>query len=180
MAILRVPVTNRDHAQGKESALITLVEYGDYQCPHCGMAYYIVKRIQKYFGDQLRLVFRHFPITEVHPYAEMASETSEFAGDKGHFWEMHNHLFENQSRLNPNLFEQLVQTLSLPMQEYRFAIANKVNLPKIKEDFLGGVRSGVNGTPTFFINEHRYDGSYEFENLISAIEALLAGTRLRT
>ena len=113
MAMLKVPVTSEDHAQGPESAEVTLVEYGDYECPHCGRAYPIVKQVQKHFGKRLRFVFRNFPLGEMHPHAESAAETAESAGAQGKFWEMHDLLFENQDRLGGSLYLELAQQLEL-------------------------------------------------------------------
>ena len=173
MAILKVPVTSEDHIQGEENALITLVEYGDYECSFCGMAYLIVKKVQKHFDKQLRFVFRNFPLSEVHSFAEIAVETAEFAGDYDRFWEMHDLIYENQSRLSLSLLLELTEMLGLSVRNLELAIEKKVYKPKIQKDFLGGVRSGVNGSPTFFINDHRYNGVCEFEGLVSAIDSVL-------
>src|SRR4030088_1580996 len=100
MATLKVPVTQHDHVRGPANAPITLVEYGDYECPHCGLAYPIVNQVQLSFGGRMRFVYRHFPLTEMHPLAEIAAESTEFAGAAGLFWDMHDALFENQSRVN--------------------------------------------------------------------------------
>lgn len=100
MAKLRTPVTSRDHIQGPEDAELTLVEYGDYECPSCGSAYPIVKRIQEQLGKRLRFVFRNFPLSEIHPHAESAAEAVEFSAAQGRFWEMHDLLFENQEQLS--------------------------------------------------------------------------------
>lgn len=173
MAILKVPVTKEDHIQGKENALITLVEYGDYECPHCGRAYPLVKELQKYFKENLCFVFRNFPLKEAHPYAEAAAETAEFAASHGKFWQMHDLIFENQRELGTPLFEKLVSTLKLPTKELEEALLNKTFEPKIQKDFMGGLRSGVNGTPTFYINNHRYDGMVDFDDMTLAISTLL-------
>lgn len=173
MTMLKVPVTPEDHIQGNSNALITLVEYGDYQCPFCGRAYFVVKNIQKHFGTQLRFVFRNFPLAEMHAYAEIAAEAAEFAATYKRFWEMHDLIYENQDRLNMPFLLELGKTLELPVAELEQAIVNKELAPKIRNDFLGGVRSGVNGTPTFFINDQRYNGSFEFEDLAESIESVL-------
>lgn len=173
MDTLKVPVTQEDHIQGDFNAPITLVEYGDYECPNCGAAYPIVKQIQEHFGKQLRFVFRNFPLTEVHPHAELAAETAEFSDTKGHFWEMHDLLFENQASLSISLLYELVESLKIPPQELKQALENQIFEPKVRKDFLGGVRSGVNGTPTFFINGQRQNAGYSFEELLSAIEAVV-------
>jgi protein-disulfide isomerase len=167
---LRVPVGERDHVQGGEDAPCTLVEYGDYECPHCGHAHPIVKRVQKHFGKKLRFVFRNFPLAEMHPHAESAAESAEFAGAQGKFWEMHDALFENQEQLGGALYLKLAQQLGLSPQDLRAAVEKREYLPRVKEDFTGGVRSGVNGTPTFFINGKRHDASFEYEDLVAAIE----------
>jgi protein-disulfide isomerase len=175
MATLKVPVTAEDHAQGPENAEVTLVEYGDYECPHCGRAYAIVQQVQKHFGKRLRLVFRNFPLSELHPHAEAAAEVAEFAGAQGKFWEMHDRLFENQTRLGETLFVDLGEKLGLSTIALRQALEQGTFEPRVRADFKGGVRSGVNGTPTFFINGHRHDGSFDFEMLVDAIQrAMLA------
>ena len=169
MATLKVPITAEDHTQGPEDAEVILVEYGDYECPHCGRAYPIVQQVQKHFGKRLRLVFRNFPLSEMHPHAEAAAEVAEFAGAQGKFWEMHDRLFENQPRLGDALFLDLGEKLKLSTTALRQALEQGAFEARVRADFKGGVRSGVNGTPTFFINGHRHDGSFEFETLVSAI-----------
>ena len=173
MATLRNPVTSEDHFQGPESAELTLTEYGDYECPHCGRAYPIVKRVQKHFGERLRFVFRNFPLKEMHPHAEAAAETAEFAGARGKFWEMHDLLFENQERLGGPLFMELAEKLELPATGLRQALEDKEFRIRVRGDFAGGVRSGVNGTPTFFINGQRHDGPFDFEFLVAAMDAAM-------
>jgi protein-disulfide isomerase len=171
MATLKVPVTSKDHIQGDEQAAITLVEYGDYQCPHCGHAHPIVQRIQKHFGKQLRFVFRNFPLNEIHPQAEIAAESTEFAATQDHFWEMHDGIFENQEDLSLPFLLQLAEELKLSSGDLEQALAREQFAARVKEDFLGGVRSGVNGTPTFFINGQRHDAAPEA--LTAAIESQL-------
>ena len=179
--MLKVAVTPEDHAQGPETAPVTLVEYGDYECPHCGRAYPIVKQIQKHFGKRLRMVFRNFPLSEMHPHAEGAAEAAEFAGAQGKFWEMHDLLFENQERLDEALYLALAQELELPAGTLRKALEVGTYRTRVRAEFAGGVRSGVNGTPTFFVNGDRHDGPYEFEDLVLAIdEALDTGRKAAT
>jgi protein-disulfide isomerase len=173
MASLKVPVSPDEHIQGAASAAVTLVEYGDYQCPFCGTAYPIVKKLQKKFGDQLRFVFRNFPLAQIHPFAEPAAETAEYAGAKGRFWEMHDSLYENQSRLDGALFLKLAQDLGLPADGLRDALDKHEFLPRIRQDFMGGVKSGVNGTPTFFINDVRHEGGFGYEDMEAAIKSQL-------
>ena len=173
MPTLKIPVTSEDHFQGPEHAELTLTEYGDYECPFCGRAYPIVKRVQKHFGNRLRFVFRNFPLKEMHPHAEAAAETAEFAGARGKFWEMHDLLFESQDRLGDPLFRELAETLGLSATELRQALENEEFRLRVRGDFAGGVRSGVNRTPTFFINEKRHDGPFEFDFLVVAMEAAM-------
>jgi protein-disulfide isomerase len=170
MSKLSVPVNSEDNKQGQEDAVCVLVEYGDYECPTCGEAYPIVKRLQKHFGKHLSLVFRNFPLSQMHSHAESAAETAEFAGSHDKFWEMHDLLFENQDRLEDSLFVELTQKLHLTPAKLQDALENKVFEPRVLADFAGGVRSGVNGTPTFFINDQRYNGAFDFDSLVEAIE----------
>jgi protein-disulfide isomerase len=173
MATLKTPINKSDHVRGPTTAAITLVEYGDYQCPHCGMAHPIVNQVQEYFRNSLRFVFRHFPLTEVHPLAGIAAESAEFAGAAGLFWEMHDALFENQSILSiPTIF-MIADQLRLPEVLLRNALETGQYTSKVRSDFMGGVRSGVNGTPAFFINGARHDGPYDFASLVSAIQLRL-------
>jgi protein-disulfide isomerase len=170
MATLKAPVTPEDHIQGLENAAATLVEYGDYECPHCAQAYSIIERVQKHFGKGLRFVFRNFPLNQMHPHAESAAETAEFAGAHGKFWEMHDGLFENQERLGVPFYLELAQKLSLSPAELRQSLEEGKYKSRVRADFSGGVRSGVNGTPTFFINGKRHDGPFDYESLVEAIE----------
>lgn len=174
MTTLKAAVNGDDHIQGTEKALVTLVEYGDYECPHCGRAYYIIKKLQNHFGAQLRFVFRNFPLTQIHSYAEPAAETAEFASEHNKFWEMHDLIYENQEDLNETLLLELAERLKIPAKQLPEIWEQKKYAPKIKKDFMSGVRSGVNGTPTFFINGIRYDGPASFEDLVMAIEAIEA------
>jgi protein-disulfide isomerase len=174
MAELRVAVTPKDYVQGPDDAPVTLVEYGDYQCPYCGQAYPIVKRVQKHFGKTLRFVFRNFPLREAHPHAESAAETAEYAGAHGKFWEMHDLLFENQERLGEPLYLELAKKLGLDAAAFRQSLADGQYRNRVDSDFTGGVRSGVNGTPTFFINGERHDGPFDYDTLSHAIQGVTA------
>jgi len=174
MSTLQIPVGSADHIQGDADAPVTLVEYGDYQCPICGAAYPIVKAVQKHFGGKLRLVFRNFPLTRLHPEAESAAETAEFAGAHGHFWEMHDALYENQERLGLPFYLALAAALKLPKAALSEALETRAFRPKVRSDFMGGLKSGVNGTPTFFINGKRHDGLFELDDLVAAIDRELA------
>jgi protein-disulfide isomerase len=176
---LRAPVNERrDHIEGSPTAKVTLVQYGDYQCPYCGEAYQIIKRIQKRFGSDLRFVFRNFPITEAYPFAETGAEIAEAAGAQGKFWEMHDFLYENQESLsNVEFFARYAnEKLGLDGKRLKNDVSTRAYTPRIQEDFMSGVRSGVNGTPTFFINDHRHNGSYDYDVLEEAIEIAM-GTK---
>jgi len=173
VAKLSIAVSSKDHRQGDPAAPCTLVEYGDYQCPSCGQAYPIVKRVQKHFGKRLSFVFRNFPLSQMHRYAESAAETAEFAAAHDKFWQMHDLLYENQDRLGNELWIELAQELHLASAQLTEALETKEFQPRVKADFSGGVRSGVNGTPTFFINSVRHDGSYDFASLVEAIDQAL-------
>jgi protein-disulfide isomerase len=168
---LAVPVSTNDHIRGNPNALVTLIEYGDYECPLCAMAHPITHQLMQYFGYRLCFVFRHFPLMQSHPHAEMAAEAAEFAGAHGRFWEMHDAIYENQATLGLPLLLALARRLGMSDMAIGFAIANSEYAPKIQRDFLGGVRSGVNGTPTFFIGDRRHDGSWDYDSLVDAIGA---------
>src|SRR5258707_10469207 len=173
MANLKVPVEPADHTLGDEHAPLTLVEYGDYECPHCGRAHAVVKALRKHFGKQLRFVYRHFPLTQIHPMAEPAAEAAEFAGANGHFWEMHDGIFGNQQNLSLPLLAELAQALGLSSEDLLSALESREFLPAVKEDFLGGRRNRGNTTPTLFINSDSYEGLNEFEDMVEAIDPKL-------
>jgi protein-disulfide isomerase len=168
--VLAVPVIERDHIQGPARAPATLVEYGDFECPHCGRAYPIVKAVQGLLGRRMRFVYRHFPLTQVHAHAEHAAEVSEAAGAQGKFWEMHDLLFERQDALEDEDLISYAEELGLDAARVAVELARHLHQPKVRADFLGGVRSGVNGTPTFFINGVRHDESWDVETLAAAVE----------
>ena len=170
-ARLTLPVSERDHVQGPATAPVTLVEYGDYECPYCGAAYPIVKEVQARLGDQLRFVYRHFPLSQAHPHAEHAAEAAEAAGAQGQFWAMHDTLFENQRALDDAYLRLYAESLGLNLERFDDEMLRHVHAGRVREDFVSGVRSGVNGTPTFFINDVRHDGSYDLATLLQAIEA---------
>ena len=177
MASLKLPVTHEDHIQGSETAPVSLVEYGDYECPHCAHAYSVIKRVQKHFGKKLSFVYRNFPLNQIHPQAESAAETAEFAGAQGKFWAMHDRLFENQERLGEELYSELAEELSLSSTELLQALEEGKYTSRVRADFSGGVRSGVNGTPTFFINGIRHDGPPDYESIVLAIQERLTEPR---
>jgi protein-disulfide isomerase len=168
---LAVPVGERDHVIGPETAPVTLVEYGDYECPYCGAAYVSVKQLLDVLGDDIRFVFRNFPLSQIHPHAFQAANAAEAAGAQGEFWGMHDLLFENQRHLDPASLLAYARTLGLDLQRFGADLTQQTYAPRIREDFLSGVRSGVNGTPTFFVNEVRHNGGYDPESLLAAVRA---------
>jgi protein-disulfide isomerase len=170
-AALTMPVTeDRDHIQGPAEAAVTLVEYGDYECPYCGAAYPIIKEVQSRMGERLRFVFRNFPITTSHPHAELAAETAEAAATQGRFWQMHDLLYENQRRLRAPDLRDYAERLTLDVERFDRELAEHAHAARVREDFMSGVRSGVNGTPTFYINGARHDDSYDVETLLAALD----------
>lgn len=171
MSELRIPVNDHDHTMGPADASVTLVEYGDYQCPHCQAAWPQVEMVLQRFGRGLRYVYRHFPISTLHPLAKPAAETAEFAGAHGLFWEMHSALFANGHQLSGPTLGALASQLGLDVAELQEALERGIYAPKVESDFAGGVRSGVNGTPCFFVNGQRHDGGYDAMSLSAAIEA---------
>jgi protein-disulfide isomerase len=170
MSKLSARVTGRDHAQGKTNAPWTLVEYGDYQCSSCGDAYPIIKRLQKHFGDQLRFVFRNFPL-DMHPFAQHAAEAAEFAAAHGKFWEMHDLLYENQSNLKDSALFKLAVELRLSSDHLKHALKEGTYAARVKTNSDSGVASDVQGTPAFYINGESHDGAYDFDSMVEAIES---------
>ena len=168
---LTMAVGSRDHAQGPSDAPVTLVEYGDYECPHCGRAHPIVKKIQQRLGSQLRFVFRNFPLTMIHERAQAAAEASEAAGVQGSFWEMHDTLLEHQRALDERSLTRYAKAIGLDGERFERELAEHAHEGRVREDFRSGVRSGVNGTPTFFINGVRYDDAWDFELLLEALRS---------
>ena len=174
-AALTMPVSpERDHIQGPKDAPATLVEYGDYECPYCGAAYPIIKEVQGRMGERLRFVFRNFPITTSHPHAEQAAEAAEAAASQARFWEMHDLLYENQQAMLVEDLRAHASRLSLDVATFERELAEHVHAARVREDFMSGVRSGVNGTPTFYVNGVRHDGSYDLETLLGVLEEAAA------
>ncbi len=174
---LTPPVSADDHGFGPEDSPVTLVEYGDYECPHCGAAHPIVQEVRRILGPNLRFVFRHFPLTQIHPRAQPAAEAAEAAGAQGEFWGMHDLLFGNQHTLEVADLLRYATALGLERERFATELSTGVHTPRVRRDFRSGVRSGVNGTPTFFINGERYDGSWELPSLLAAVEAAAVARR---
>jgi protein-disulfide isomerase len=165
-----VPVAGRDHLQGSIEAPILLLEYGDYQCPYCGEAHETVKTLQDRLGEKLCFAYRNFPLTNMHPYAEHAAEAAEAAAAQKHFWQMHDVLFENQDALEDDDLAGYAEALGLDGRRLLKQVQSGAHKARIREDYTLGVRGGVNGTPTFFINGVRYEGDGGVEALLAAIE----------
>ena len=162
-AELTMPVADdRDHVQGPTDAAVTLVEYGDYECPYCGAAYPIIKEVQSRMGERVRFVFRNFPITTSHPHAEQAAEAAEAAATQGKFWQMHDLLYENQRRLSDRDLLAYGEQLGLDLERFGNELTEHAHAARVREDFMR--------TPTFYINGVRHDDSYELETLLAALE----------
>ena len=168
---LVLPVSARDHLRGPAKAPIALVEYGDFECPFCGMAYPAVKELQRRLGGRLRFVYRHFPRTNEHPHAHLAAEAAEAAGAQGQFWEMHDLLFEHQSALELDDLVGYAARLGLDTDRFRRELETHAYHDRVYEDVRSATHSGVHGTPTFFINGVRHEGRWETDELLGVIEA---------
>jgi len=174
LATLTPSVGRRDHIQGRSTAAVTLVEYGDYQCPFCGNTYPIIQKLQKQFGDQLRFVFRNFPLPQVHAYAQRAAEAAEAAAAQGKFWEMHDYLYEHQEALDAESLGRAAVVIGLDRVQFNRDVAERVYADCVQEDIRSGIDSGVGGTPTLFINGVRNDDDDDFDTLKAKIdEAIL-------
>lgn len=165
-------VSPDDHTLGDPDAAVTLIEYGDFECPHCGRAYPIVHQIIERMGDQLQFVFRHFPLQEQHPHALHAASAAEAAGAQGKFWEMHDQLFEHQDALEDEHLVKYASAIGADADRVRKELQDETHADTVRAHFMGGVRKGVNGTPTFFINGKRFDGDWSdvdaFEHALRA------------
>ena len=170
VAHLAVPVGERDHVQGPATASVTLVEYGDYECPYCRAAVAIVDELRRIVPDELRFVFRHFPLENVHPHARRAAEAAEAAASQGTFFEMHAALFEHQAALEDEDLLRYAAELDLDTARFRAELDRGVHADRVQEHFRGGVRSGVRGTPTFYLDDVRYDGVIGVRQLVAAIK----------
>ena len=171
--MLTVPVSERDHVRGPATAPLTLLEYGDYECPFCGAAHPIVKEVERLLEGDLRFAYRHFPLSQIHPHAYQAAEAAEAAGAQGRFWEMHDLLFEHQDRLGTPDLITYADALGLDLTRFVHDLETHAHAPRLREDFLSGVRSGVNGTPTFFVNGVRHNGGYDLPSLVEALREAL-------
>jgi protein-disulfide isomerase len=175
---LKPPFNKADHYKGSLGSAVQLLEYGDFQCPHCGAAHPMLKKIEKTFGSGMLFIFRHFPLYESHPYAKIAAIASEAAARQESFWEMFDLIYENQSRLDREMLLGLAKSLHLNLKKFQNDLEDPALAEKVESDFESGILSGVNGTPSFFINGKKYNGPYTFESLVLAMEqAIGAGNR---
>ena len=172
-AHLAVPVSAQDHSQGPSDAPITLVQYGDYECPYTRQSTTGVRAIQQQLGSQLRFVFRNFPLTEIHPHALHSAEAAEAADAQGKFWEMHDYIFHHQHTLEDADLKRFAEAVTLNVAQFEQDTTQHQRLSRIEADVESGERSGVQGTPTFFINGVRHDESWEQAALLAAIEKVL-------
>ena len=175
---LSLPVGDRDHAVGPDNATVTLVEYGDLECIHCRKVNPIIRTLQEQVRSRLRYVYRHFPISSIHPDAQLAAQATEAAAAQGKFWEMQEALFDHQSELDESHLIQYAAEIGLEVEHFERELKEGVYAEHVSEDFNSGIQSGVNGTPTFFINGERYEGAWDLESLIEAIEKPL-GVKVR-
>jgi predicted DsbA family dithiol-disulfide isomerase len=164
------PVGTRDHARGPKDAPVTLLKYGDYECPYCGEAHPVLKELQERVGEQVRFVFRHFPLDSTHPRARRAAQAAEAAASQGRFWEMHDLLYERQDALSEEDLMSYAAELGLDLRRFEEDLTNDHHAWRIEEDRLGGTRAGVGGTPTLFVNGVRYAGPMDFDGLLAAVE----------
>ncbi len=168
---ITVPVSERDHIQGPATAAVTLVQYGDFECPYCRAAVPVVEELQQALGDQLRFVFRHFPLTAVHPHAQHAAEAAEAAAVEGKFFEMHAALFAHQDALDDQDLVQYAVELGIEPARIRDALGRNTYASRVLEDVESGIASGVRGTPTFYLDDIRYDGNVGVRQFLAAIQA---------
>lgn len=174
---LAVPVGNGDHVRGRPDAPVTLVEYGDFECPFCKAAYPIVEQVRERFGPRLRFVYRHFPMATMHPHARGAARATEAAAGQhpAAFWAMHDLLYEHRGPPDEETLLDVARSLGLSTDRLRADMDSETVDRAVQEDFVGGARSGVNGTPTFYVDGIRYDGPHTASMLGAAIQERLSG-----
>jgi Na+:H+ antiporter, NhaA family len=172
IATLTPPVdSERDHVRGDPDAPVTLVEYADFQCPYCGDAYPVVHELLERFGDRLRFVFRHMPLSDLHPRAEAAAEAAEAAGAQGSFWEMHDRLFTRQHQLSDGDLRAHAEAIGLDLERFDRELRERRHAGRVADDYLSGARSGTPSTPRFFVNGVIHLGSPSLPELEEAISA---------
>src|ERR1044072_5187955 len=173
MTTLKALVTPRDHILGDAKAPVTLVEYGDYECPHCGRAHPIVKAVRARLGKMVRFVFRNFPLNEIHPHAEHAAEAAEAVAAQDKFWQMHDYLFEHQEVLDDRHLLEYAKRVGLDIKRFEKEISRHIFVPVINDSLRNGIKSGVEGSPTFFLNGVRYEDSWDLETLLETIRSTI-------
>jgi protein-disulfide isomerase len=173
---LTPPVHDGDHTLGPASAPVTLVEYGDYECPFCGAAQPSVREVLRLAGDGIRFAFRHFPLSNIHPHAMLAAEAAEAAAAQARFWQMHEMLFAHQQALAPADLLRYAAAIGLDVERFTDDLEQHRYTPVVREHFLSGLKSGVNGTPSFFVNGARHDGGYDLQSLLNAVALAAAAT----
>jgi len=166
LAKLLLPIQEDDHVQGSEDARLTLVEYGDYECPACGALFVTIRQLHEQLAGQVRIVFRHYPLSGRHPQAQLAAEAAEAAGAQGKFWEMHDLLFENQNALFEKNLLKYAEKLALDVKRFRRELKDRTYESYVREDFRRGVANGVYGTPGLFVNGVRHAGGLDAEAII--------------
>lgn len=176
MNTLTVPINDHDHLRGSPDALVVLVEYGDFECPYCAAAYVVLKKLERDLTDTLAVVFRQFPLVDVHPHALLAAEAAEAAGAQGRFWRMHDVLFEHQDALAPADLVRYATALHLDVTRFAADLSVHAFLPRIRNDMKGGLLSGVKGTPSLFINGVLHEGGHDEASLRASIMQVAAGT----
>lgn len=169
MARLTKPIESDDHTLGTPNAPVELVEYGDFQCPYCGAAFPVLQQVLQMMDNRLLFAFRNFPLSEAHEFAEVAAEAAESAGAQGKFWQMHNIIYQNQDQLDVDHLYRWANQIGLNMDRFDKDLAKHTYQDAVHDDFISGVRSGVNGTPTLFINGIRYDGPIELDALLETL-----------
>mgnify|MGYP001828481904 CR=1 FL=1 len=175
---LTIPVSDGDHVLGPDDAPVTLLEYGDYECPYCRQVGPIIRELQARFGERLHYVFRHFPLTKAHPHSQLAAEAAEAASAQGRFWEMHDRLLKYEGVLDQEHLVLLAVELGLDAGRFERELEEGVYTHRVRQDFLSGVHSGANGTPTFYLNGERYDGPWDLDSLSAEIQKPI-GVRVR-
>jgi formate-nitrite transporter family protein len=169
MTSLAIPLSVHDHVRGRVDATLTLIQYGDFQCPHCARMYPMVLEIADDLGDSVAFALRHFPLSQAHPLAQLTAEAAEAAASQDRFWEMATVLYENQEEIDDDRLTRYAQKADLDIKRFKKEIKSGIHASRVRADYLGGVRSGVKGTPTFFINGQLYEGEHEFGALVAEL-----------
>jgi protein-disulfide isomerase len=169
MSRLTPPVSERDHVLGPADARVTLVEYGDYECPHCGALHPVIESARKAFGGNLRFVFRHFPLRASHPHALAAAKAAEAAGEQGRFWEMHHRLYQRQTHLEDGDLVEHARSIGLDVARFEREQVAREHEVRIREDLVSAAQSGAAGTPSLFINGELYQGSLDRGDVFAAL-----------